>query len=68
MKRNLTPVYIRHKTSNGSNVDNSNLSFDEKWVKLMHHPDRSKDVDIEHFLDHIGVGIDGGHRIAFRCE
>ena len=61
----LTSVYIWHDASNATDIDDLSLGPDEKRMEYAYHSHGPKDIDGEHLLNFLDVGIGSGHRIAY---
>ena len=51
-------------TTDGTNVDDEALRFDNGTVEMVHHPHGSEDVDREHLFHGGDVRVDGRHGVA----
>ena len=61
----LTSVYIWYDASNATDIDDLSLGPDEERMEYADHSHGPKDIDGEHLLNFLDVGIGTGHRIAY---
>ena len=57
--------YIGRNSTNGTNIDDEALRFDNGTVEMVHHPHGAEDVDGEHLFHGGDVRVHGRHGVAY---